>query len=54
MYINYVPHFRNLKDDQILAIKQSQGLIGLNPYPFFIDPKFKAKEKNLEKKFLIR
>ena len=43
------PHFRNLKDDQILAIKHSQGLIGLNPYPFFIDPKFQAKEKIFRK-----
>ena len=42
-------HFRNLKDDQILAIKQSQGLIGLNPYPFFIDPKFKIREKKYSK-----
>ena len=31
------PHHRNLKDEQILAIKKSNGLIGLNPYPFFID-----------------
>ena len=44
------PHFRNLKDDQILSIKQSQGLIGLNPYPFFIDPKFQEKEKIFRKK----
>ena len=44
------PHFRNLKDDQILAIKKSQGLIGLNPYPFFIDSKFEAKEKIFRKK----
>ena len=44
------PHFRNLKDDQILAIKRSQGLIGLNPYPFFIDPHFKEKEKKFRKK----
>jgi len=44
------PHFRNLKDDQILAIKHSKGLIGLNPYPFFIDPKFKIKEKNFRTK----
>ena len=43
------PHFRNLKDDQILAIKHSQGLIGLNPYPFFIDPMFEAKEKKFRK-----
>ena len=44
------PHFRNLKDDQIMAIKKSEGLIGLNPYPFFIDPAFKKKEEKIRKK----
>ena len=39
------PHFRNLKDDQIQAIKKNNGLIGLNPYPFFIDPTFKIREE---------
>jgi len=39
------PHFRNLKDDQILEIKKTGGLIGLNPYPFFIDPSFKEREE---------
>jgi len=45
------PHHRNLKDDQILAIKKSNGLIGLNPYPFFIDPEFKKKEEKFRKTF---
>ena len=44
------PHFRNLKDDQILSIKKSEGIIGLNPYPFFIDPTFKIREAKLRKK----
>ena len=43
---NLCPHFRNLKDDQIIAIKKIDGLIGINPYPFFIDSNFKKKEKN--------
>jgi len=38
-------HFRNLKDDQILEIKKVGGLVGLNPYPFFIDSSFKKKEE---------
>ena len=38
------PHFRNLQDDQIIAIKNKNGLIGINPYPFFIDPTFKERE----------
>ncbi len=48
---NLCPHFRNLKDDQIMAIKKSEGLIGLNPYPFFIDPEFKKQEAKIRKKF---
>ena len=38
------PHFRNLHNDQIIAIKNKKGLIGINPYPFFIDPTFKERE----------
>jgi membrane dipeptidase len=45
------PHFRNLKDDQILEIKKVRGLVGLNPYPFFIDTSFKKKEEKFIKKF---
>ena len=41
------PHFRNLKDDQIQAIKKTNGFIGLNPYPFFIDPTFKIREEKI-------
>ena len=48
---NLSPHFRNLKDDQILEIKKVGGLIGLNPYPFFIDTSFKKKEEEFIKKF---
>ena len=43
------PHFRNLKDDQILEIKKVDGLVGLNPYPFFIDISFKKKEEEFIK-----
>ena len=44
-------HFRNLKDDQILEIKKVKGLVGLNPYPFFIDSTFKKKEEEFIKKY---
>ena len=44
---NLCPHFRNLKDDQIVAIKNTNGFIGLNPYPFFIDPTFKTREQKV-------
>ena len=46
---NLCPHYRNLKDDQICAIRDSSGLIGLNPYPFFIDPNFKNREIKIQK-----
>ena len=42
---NLSAHFRNLKDDQIFEIKRVEGLVGLNPYPFFIDSTFKKKEE---------
>jgi len=42
-------HFRNLKDNQILAIKKAKGLIGLNPYPCFIDPIFEKKKERFKK-----
>ncbi len=45
------PHFRNLKDDQIESIKKTNGFIGLNPYPFFIDPTFKIREEKIRKTF---
>jgi len=45
------PHFRNLKDDQILEIKRVGGLVGLNPYPFFIDASFKKKEEKFIKDY---
>ena len=48
---NLSPHFRNLKDDQILEIKKVGGIVGLNPYPFFIDTSFKKKEEEFTKKF---
>ena len=48
---NISQHFRNLKDDQILEIKKVDGLVGLNPYPFFIDTSFKKKEEVFIKQY---
>ena len=45
------PHFRNLKDAQILEIKKVGGMIGLNPYPFFIDSSFKELEEEFIKEY---
>ena len=49
---NICPHHRNLKDEQIIAIKNSEGLIGLNPYPYFIDKDFALKEKKFRESFI--
>jgi membrane dipeptidase len=46
---NLCNHFRNLKDNQLFAIKKSGGLVGVNPYPFFIDPTFKKREERFKK-----
>ena len=48
---NLCNHFRNLKDEQIIAIKEKEGLIGLNPYPLFIDPNFKKQKDILQQKY---
>ena len=45
------PHFRNLHDDQIIAIKDKKGLIGINPYPFFIDPTFNKRESKTRNEY---
>ena len=45
------PHYRNLNDDQILAIKKKKGVIFVNLYPYFIDPSYSKKEKILLKKY---
>ncbi len=38
------PVFRNLKDDQILAVGRNGGVIHLNFYSVFVDSTFKTKE----------
>ncbi len=38
------PVFRNLKDDQIVAVGKNGGVIQLNFYAGFVDSNFKAKE----------
>ncbi|GEO06724.1 dipeptidase [Adhaeribacter aerolatus] len=44
------PHYRNLKDDQIKAIAQNGGVIGLNFNSVFIDPGFNARQNSFLKK----
>ena len=40
---NICPHYRNLKDDQMYAIKKNGGVIFINFYPGYIDPTFVEK-----------
>ncbi len=37
------PHFRNLKDDQLRAIKKNGGVVFVNFYPGYIDSTFEQK-----------
>jgi len=45
------PHFRNLKDEQILAIKENRGVIFVNFYPGYIDSTFSEKAFKIKKLF---
>lgn len=45
---NICPHFRNLKDDQLYAIKENGGVVFINFYPTYIDSTFAGKEKNMK------
>ena len=44
-------HYRNLKDDQILAIKKKEGVIFINLYPGFIDSDFENRERKVKLKY---
>ena len=41
---NLCPHHRNLKDEQIIAIKKNQGCVFVNLYPNLFDPGFENRE----------
>ena len=45
------PHFRNLKDEQILAIKENGGVIFVNFYPGYIDSTYSKKASKLKTLF---
>lgn len=42
---NICPHFRNLKDEQLFAIKENRGVVFVNFYPGYIDSTY---ERNAE------
>lgn len=42
-------HYRNLKDDQLKAIKEVGGIVGINLYPKFLTDKNQATEEDIFK-----
>ncbi|MND83191.1 Membrane dipeptidase [compost metagenome] len=41
------PHFRNLKDEQLEALKKNGGVIGVNFYSGFLDPGYETRLKRI-------
>jgi len=46
---NLCPHFRNLKDEQLYAIKENGGVVFINFYPGYIDSSYSQKFENIKK-----
>ena len=44
-----MPHYRNLKDAQLVALKKNGGVVGVNFYSGFLDPAFNNRVKSLYK-----
>jgi membrane dipeptidase len=45
------PHFRNLKDEQLLALEKNNGVVFVNFYPAYIDSTFSRKGKKIRQDF---
>ncbi|MEE3189224.1 MAG: dipeptidase, partial [Candidatus Neomarinimicrobiota bacterium] len=45
------PHFRNLKDEQLLALEKNNGVVFVNFYPGYIDSTFSEKGKKIRQDF---
>ena len=45
------PHFRNLKDEQLLALEKNNGVVFVNFYPAYIDSTFSKKGKKIRQDF---
>lgn len=45
------PHFRNLKDEQLLALEKNNGVVFINFYPTYIDSTFSKKGKKIRQEF---
>tara|TARA_Y100001970_G_C14238977_1_gene863692 strand:+ start:2198 stop:3385 length:1188 start_codon:yes stop_codon:yes gene_type:complete len=45
------PHYRNLKDEQLFAIKKNKGVVFVNFYPGYIDSTYSKKYETIKQKF---
>ncbi|MGJ1388908.1 dipeptidase [Sphingobacterium spiritivorum] len=45
-----MPHYRNLKDEQLEALKKNGGVIGVNFYSGFLDPTYTERVRKLYRK----
>ncbi|NOZ03287.1 MAG: membrane dipeptidase, partial [FCB group bacterium] len=45
------PHYRNLKDDQLQAIKANGGVVFINFYAGYLDPAFEQNIASIEEKY---
>ena len=45
------PHFRNLKDEQLLALEKNNGVVFVNFYPAYIDSTFSKKGNKIRQDF---
>lgn len=45
------PHFRNLKDDQLMAIKENGGVVFVNFYSGYLDSTFEERAEKVEAKY---
>ena len=45
------PHFRNLKDEQLLALEKNNGVVFVNFYPAYIDSTFSEKGNKIRQDF---
>ncbi len=48
---NLCPHFRNLKDEQLFAIKENGGVVFVNFYPGYIDSTYEKKAKMIKESY---
>ena len=51
---NICPHFRNLKDEQLLAMKENGGVVFVNFYPGYIDSTYEEKAKVVKESFKLK